>query len=96
MSNITIDEGLRYQKTLKTRHSELVSLRNENSKSSSRYFGDREVKIDEPVYDVKVLDKMVNAVAKEIRKLDEAIKSTNAATQITGYTKDESAFGELA
>ena len=42
---MTIDEGLRWAKTLKARHSELVSLRNENSKETSRYFGDREVKI---------------------------------------------------
>ena len=93
---MTIDEGLRWMKTLKARHSELVSLRNENSKSSSRYFGDREVKVEQPVYDVKALDKVINVVAKEIRKLDEAIKSTNATTAIKDYTKDEAALGEVA
>jgi len=92
---MTIDEGLRWMKTLRARHSELVSLRNENSKESSRYFGDREVKIDKPVYDVKALDKIINQVAKEVRKLDEAIKFTNTKTDILDYTKDESALGEL-
>ena len=92
---MTIDEGLRWQKTLKARHSELVSLRNENSKESSRYFGDREVKIDKPTYDVKSLDKLINRVAKEVRKLDEAIKSTNAKTEILDYTKDENSLGEI-
>ena len=92
---MTIDEGLRWMKTIRARHSELVSLRNENSKESSRYFGDREVKVDKPTYDVKGLDKLINGVAKEIRKLDEAIKLTNTKTQVLDYTKDENALGEL-
>ncbi len=92
---MTIDEGLRWGKSLKTRHSELVSLRNENSKESSRYFGDREVKVDKPTYDVKGLDKLINGVAKEVRKLDEAIKLTNTKTDIVDYTKNEEALGEL-
>ena len=83
-------------KSLKARHSELVTLRNENSKESSRFFGDREVKIDKPVYDVKNLDKLINGVAKEVRTLDEAIKNTNTKTEIIGYTKNEPAFGEIA
>ena len=93
---MTIDEALRWISTLKTRHTELVSLRNHNSKDQSRYFGDREVVIDKPVYDIKGLDKLVNNVAKEIRKLDEAIKKTNAQTQVLDYTKDENALGELS
>ena len=92
---MTIDMGLRWMKTLKARHSELVSLRNENSKESSRYFGDREVKVDKPTYDVKALDKLINGVAKEVRKLDEAIKGTNVKTEILDYTKNEDALGEL-
>ena len=77
---MTLDEGLRWLGSLKTRHAELVGLRNTNSKENSRYFGDREVVIDKPVYDIKSLDKLVNGVAKEIRKLDEAIKKTNTLT----------------
>ena len=93
---MTIDEGLRWMSTLKTRHTELVGLRNSNSNERSRYFGDREVAIDKPVYDVKALDKVVNQVAKEIRKLDEAIKKTNAVTTVLEYTKDEAALGEIS
>ena len=93
---MTIDESLRWMGTLKTRHTELVGLRNHNSKESSRYFGDREVAIDKPVYDVKLLDKVVNQVAKEMRKLDEAIKKTNAVTSVLGYEKDEAALGEIS
>lgn len=93
---MTLDEGLRWMSTLKTRHSELVGLRDKNSKDQSRYFGDREVVVEKPVYDIKALDKLVNNVAKEIRKLDEAIKKTNTVTTIVGYDKDESALGEIA
>ena len=93
---MTLDEGLRWMQTLKARHTELVGLRNKNSGDSSRYFGDREVVVEKPVYDVKALDKLVNNVAKEIRKLDEAIKKTNTLTTIVGYEKDEVALGELS
>jgi hypothetical protein len=92
---MTIDEGLRWYNSLKARHGELLILRNANSKENSRYFGDREVVIDKPVYDVKSLDKLVNGVAKEIRKLDEAIKKTNTLTQVVGFEKNEDALGEL-
>lgn len=94
--SINLDEGLRWYQTLKVRHEELVGLRNSNSKGSSRFFGDREVVVEKPVYDVKVLDKLVNNVAKEMRKLDEAIKKTNTLTTVVGYEKDEAALGEVA
>ena len=92
---MTIDEGLRWMSTLKLRHTELVSLRNTNSNERSRYFGDREVAVDKPVYDIKVLDRLINGVAKEMRKLDEAIKKTNTVTTVTDYTKDENTLGEI-
>jgi hypothetical protein len=93
---MTLDEALRWMGTLKTRHTELVNLRNSNSKDQSRYFGDREVVVEKPVYDIKALDKLVNNVAKEIRNLDEAIKKTNVATSVIGYEKNEAALGEIA
>ena len=81
--------------TLKTRHQELVELRNDNSKTSKRLWGDGEI-VSNPVYDVKHLDKMINNVAKELRNLDEAIKYTNTQTQVQDYTKNEIVLGELA
>jgi hypothetical protein len=92
---MTLDEGLRWMQSLKGRHTELVTLRNANSKDSSRYFGDREVTVDKPVYDIKALDKLINGVAKEVRRLDEAIKKTNTLTQVVGFEKNEDALGEL-
>lgn len=100
MSNgqpVTINEGLVWMKTLKERHVELVALRNENSAGSTRYFGvhgDKET-VKTPVYDVKVLDKMVTRVAREIRILEQQIKATNAITPVVGYVQDDAVLGEL-
>ena len=94
---ITINEGLAWMKTLKARQGELISLRDQNSERHRRYLGanaDKEV-VREPLYDPKHLDKMIGAVAREIRILDAALKKTNAVTEILGYSQDEAALGEL-
>jgi hypothetical protein len=58
-------------------------------------WGEKQEKITEPVYDVKHLDNLVTKVAIEIRKLDEAIKTTNAVTEVLGYQKNELVLGEV-
>jgi hypothetical protein len=98
MAAITINEGLAWLKTLKQRHEELIELRNDNARRERRFLGamaDKEV-VREPVYDVKSLDKSVTRVAREIRLLEQALKSTNAKTAIEGYDQDDAALGELA
>ncbi|MBI3403262.1 MAG: hypothetical protein HY048_17760 [Acidobacteria bacterium] len=97
MAQITLNEGLAWLKTLKKRHEELIALRNENAHRERRFYGataDKEL-VREPVYDVKVLDKSVTRVAREIRLLEQAMKSTNAKTVIDGYSQDDTALGEL-
>ncbi len=82
MAHITLNEGLAWMKTLKKRHEELIGLRNENAHRERRFLGssaDREI-VKEPVYDVKVLDKAVTAMAREIRLLEQALKATHAKT----------------
>lgn len=96
--NITINEALTWLKTLRERHTELVSLRNENSATVRRFLGahaDKET-VREATYSVKDLDKMVTRVAREVQKLEQAIKVTNATTTVTGYDKDEAVLGELS
>lgn len=98
MPQITLNEGLAWLNTLKKRHEELVSLRNDNASRERRFLGsaaDREL-VKEPVYDVKVLDRTVTRVAREIRLLDQAMKATNAKTVIEGYEQDDAVLGELA
>lgn len=97
MAQITLNEGLAWLKTLKKRHEELISLRNDNAYRERRFLGsaaDREL-VKEPVYDVKVLDKAVTRVAREIRLLDQAMKATNAKTTIEAYDQDDMVLGEV-
>lgn len=97
MSKLTINEALVWQKTLRERHSELVGLRNENSATTIRRFGvggDTAVE-KKPEYDVKQLDRMITTVAREMRKLDQQIKATNAVTHVVGYEQDDAVLGEL-
>lgn len=97
VTTVTINEGLTWLKTLRERHTELVALRNENSAVVTRRYGvggDKETE-RKPTYDVKALDKMVTRVAREIQILEQAIKSTNAATTVIGYDKNEAVLGEL-
>jgi len=92
---VNLSQAMGWQKTLQTRHNELVQLRNENSSRSTRLWGEKQEKITEPVYDVKHLDNLVTKIAIEIRKLDEGIKTTNAVTQVLDYVKNEDVLGEV-
>ena len=97
MAQITINEGLAWLKTLKKRHEELLELRNDNAHRERRFYGasaDKEI-IKEPVYDVKVLDRLVTRVAREIRLLEQALKATNAKTVVEAYNQDDTVVGEL-
>lgn len=98
MAQITINEGLAWLKTLKKRHEELLALRNDNAHRERRFYGagaEKEI-VKEPVYDVKVLDRLVTRVAREIRLLEQALKVANAKTTIDGYEQDDAVLGELA
>ena len=98
MAQITLNEGLAWLKTLKKRHEELISLRNDNAHRERRFLGsaaDREL-VKEPVYDVKVLDRLVTRVAREVRLLEQALKATNAKTTIEAYDQDDAVLGELS
>lgn len=95
---LTINEALVWMKSLRERHRELVSLRDQNSAAETRRYGvggDKEV-TRQPTYDVKALDRMVTRVAREIRVLDQQIKATNAVTAVVGYEQDDAVLGELS
>jgi len=97
MAQITINEGLAWLKTLKKRHEELLALRNDNAHRERRFYGasvDKEI-VKEPVYDVKVLDRLVTRVAREIRLLEQALKATNARTTVDAYDQDDAVLVEL-
>jgi hypothetical protein len=94
---ISVSEALTWQKTLKERHGELVNLRNTNAHRERMFYGqnaDKE-RVVEPLYDVRSLDRLVVALAREMRLVDEAIKRSNAATELGGYDRDDAVLGEL-
>lgn len=98
MGQITISEGLSWAKTLKARHDELVSLRNENGFHERIFFrGANADKTTEktPVYDIKKLDALVTQVAKEMRLLDAALKKTNATVNVVGYDQNDAVLGQV-
>ena len=98
MAQITINEGREWLKTLKKRHEELLALRNDNAHRERRFYGasaDKEI-VKEPVYDVRVLDKLITRVAREIRLLEHALKATNVKTAIDSYDQDDAVLGELS
>jgi hypothetical protein len=97
MEKLTINEALSVKKMLVERHNELVSLRNENSAVRTSYRG---MKGDTPetvvpVYDIVAMDTIISNLSREMRKLDMAIKATNAVTPVKDYEYDDSILGEL-
>ena len=82
---MTINEALALQTAVKKRLAELQILRNQVAvkHSSNSYFGERETKtVDEPQYDVKLVDKKVVELETFLFKVDAQIKQANAKTEI--------------
>ena len=96
MEEITLSQGLAWMKTLRVRHNELVALRDRNSAERIRRWGEtKEDIVEKPVYDVKKLDKMISTIALELRRLDDAMKITNARTIVENYKRNDNVLGEL-
>lgn len=90
----SISECLGWLKTLKARHAELVTLRNQNSATVEvDYQGKQTTKT--PTYDAKELDKRIAILAREIRLCDTQIKHTNATTEVKDYILDDDVLAEL-
>jgi hypothetical protein len=78
---ITVNEAMVLQKTLRGRLGELSSLRSEVA-SKTTYYGETE-KVVEPKYDVRKVDTDCVAIENYLMDLDTAIKQSNAITKIT-------------
>ncbi len=92
---MTISEGLSWLQTLKTRHQELLSLRNANANTRTMHYGNTPPVQEKPEYDAKKLDKRVTLLAREIRIVGDKIKQANATALLTAYEADEKVLGEL-
>lgn len=92
---MTVNAGLSLIKSLKQRHAELTTLRGQNlNRTRYRQVGVAD-EVEEPTYDVKIIDAKIVALAKEIRLLDAAIKESNAKTEIAGFQHDESVLSAI-
>lgn len=91
---VSISECLGWLKTLKGRHSELLAMRNASAAKVTVDYQGKQV-IQEPMYDAKELDKRIAVLAREIRLCDNAIKTTNARTEVLDYVQDDDVLAEL-
>lgn len=95
---MTINEGLELLKQLEQRIGELRSLRNENGSRETVRSAGEIIRVTEPMYDVKKLDKTLQNLYKQFRLLKGAIKKTNAEAKVVGYesiTVDSVDLGEI-
>ena len=84
MNNLTINSGLALQKTLRNRLNELIRLRDSVAKTeTTTYYTEprSETRVDVK-YDIKYVDKKVTELENVLFKLDSAIKTANAKTQL--------------
>lgn len=80
MSTITINEALALVKAVKQRKSSLEALRGQVAQKETLW-GTKE-KTVEPQYDVKEVDRKITELDLFLYKVDSAIKSSNAVTNI--------------
>ena len=74
---MSISGLLSMEKSLRERKNQLTELAKENS---SKTFWEDKNKREEPVYDVRELDKKVVLINNALFKIDQLIKASNATT----------------
>ena len=82
MSTHTINSLLCHQKSLKQRKQELDSIRSGTTNRTRRIGIDKSEVIDEPLYDIKKVDKKIVQINKALLKIDEEVKRSNAQTTV--------------
>jgi len=80
--SVSVNELLAMQKALKTRRDQLNELKNSGT-SRSRYFDRSEqTRVDEPTYDIKVVDKKIVDINNALFRIDKTIKTSNSKTMV--------------
>lgn len=95
-----INEAIELVAQYGARISELTSLRNDNGYREEwrSTTSNNTLRVKEPMYSVKDLDKTLAKLYKDQRRLKAAIKLTNANTDVAGFEKvdmDAIDMGEL-
>lgn len=76
----TVSGWLSTAGSLRGRLSELRGMK-ESLSHRTRYYGDDE-KVEEPTYDIKIVDRMCVELQNALLKIDRAVKAANAKTTI--------------
>jgi uncharacterized protein (DUF3084 family) len=78
----TINSLLAMQKHLQARRSQLDELKNNSSRRTRWMMSDAKEKVEEPTYDVKLVDKKLVQINRALFEIDRKIKEVNAITKI--------------
>lgn len=79
---MTISKALTLVPKVRERLNELKGLRSEVSAKETRIYGEKDRSITEPQFDVVKVDKKIVKLELFLLDLDDAIKESNAKTQI--------------
>lgn len=79
MANETVNALLAMSKSLRQRQTQLNELKNKCA--TITMWGEKD-KTEEPVYDVKDVDKKIVKINNALFKIDTAIKASNAMTKV--------------
>lgn len=79
MTTFTINSLLAMQKAF---HSRIMQLNEVKNRSTHRYIFEETKRTEEPVYDVKVVDKMITRLNNALFLIDSKIKESNAKVSI--------------
>lgn len=82
MADFTINSLLCHQKSLKQRKQELEGVRSNTTQRTRYIASDKSERIEEPLYDIKKVDKKIVSINKALLKIDEEIKRSNAKTTV--------------
>jgi hypothetical protein len=66
---IKVSDALSWLTTLEERKNELTGLRRDSSMRAIIHRQDKEAVEEKPMYDIKNVDKMINAISMQIRKI---------------------------
>lgn len=83
MASYSINELLSMKVSLKTRSQQLNELKNTcTQRTIYQQLGDRQGRIEEPTYDIKMVDKKIVDINNAMFHMDAAIKAKNAEVKI--------------
>ena len=81
MTEFTVNSLLAMEKSLRDRRNQLNALAGESTRRT-RYFGEQD-KVEEPTYDIKLIDKKITAINRALFRIDATVKESNAKTRVT-------------